>query len=112
MTGQDTLYDKLQVMMAGRPGCHEAAVFGLQGFLLNGNVCCAVDNGQLLVRVASETCQQYLGQPGYQPFYLGGQPLAGWLLVDSSRLSPHELLLWVERACDHVGRLPAKKAGR
>lgn len=94
--------------MAGRPGCSEAAVFGLQGFLLNGNVCCAADRDYLLVRVARETCERHLQQTGYQAFSLGGQSLAGWLLIDSRRMTPHELLLWVERACDHVGRLPAK----
>lgn len=105
MTGRNELHAKLQVLVANKPGISEGIVFGLDGFLLNGNLCCAVDGDALLLRLDRKTYQFALNRSGFSPFLLSGQPLQGWLLVDANCLDAHELLVWVEKACEYVGSL-------
>lgn len=103
---QQTLLENVRVLLAGKPGCRQQTVFGLPAFLLHGRLCCAVDNSRLLVRVDQHSYRQMLDQPAIRPFVLCGQPLTGWLLIDSRALGPHELLVWVEKSCRHVSSLP------
>jgi hypothetical protein len=67
--------------------------------LLHGKMACGVRGDDLIVRVAADTADAALAEPGTRPFDLTGRPMKGWLLVDADgHAEDGDLRRWVDGA--------------
>jgi hypothetical protein len=70
---------------------------------------CGVRGEDLIVRVAADTAEAALAEPGARPFDLTGRTTKGWLLVDpDGRAMDESLRRWVDQALAHARSLPPK----
>jgi hypothetical protein len=71
---------------------------------------CGVRGEDLIVRVAADTAEAALDEPGVRPFDLTGRPMQGWLLVDADgHAEDEDLRRWVDRGLAHASSLPPKR---
>ena len=93
-----------------RPGMVERRMFGGVAFLLNGNMSIGIHGDELIVRVAPDSTQAALKEPGTRVFDITGRPMKGWLLVGGDAIEkPAALSKWVKRGLDFAASLPKKK---
>jgi len=96
-----------------RPGVAEKRMFGGVAFLVNGNMSVGIRGDELIVRVAPETTESAVKEPGVRIFDITGRPMKGWLLVGGAAIAKDAgLSKWVKRGVDFAAALPKKKAGR
>lgn len=84
-------------------------MFGGLAFLMNGNMCCGIQQQALIVRLHPAHAELALAQPHARVFDLSGRPMKGWVLVDAPGLEDDDTLArWLRVALDYAGSLPAK----
>jgi hypothetical protein len=104
------LAERIRKHLAGRKGLTERRMFGGLAFLLNGNVCCGVHHGELIVRLNPAQTGSALAEPHARIFDLSGRPMKGWILVEPAGLASgptgagEVAALW-----DKLRRIPAKE---
>jgi TfoX/Sxy family transcriptional regulator of competence genes len=100
---------RVREVLGERPGLAEKQMFGGLAFLVHGNMACGVRGDDLIVRVAADTAEVALAEPGTRPFDLTGRPMKGWLLVDpDGHAEDEDLRRWVERGLAYADSLPPK----
>jgi TfoX/Sxy family transcriptional regulator of competence genes len=100
---------RVREVLGERPGLAEKQMFGGLAFLVHGNMACGVRGDDLIVRVAADTAEAALAEPGTRPFDLTGRPMKGWLLVDpDGHAEDEDLRRWVERGLAYADSLPPK----
>ncbi|GAC1412043.1 MAG: TfoX/Sxy family protein [Gemmatimonadaceae bacterium] len=106
----ESLAARIRVQLGKRKGLAEKKTFGGIGFLLNGNIACAVRRDEMLVRVAPEKTDEALAQKHTRMFDLSGtRPMKGWILVEQEGLKTDKSLAkWVETGVDYAASLPSK----
>jgi TfoX/Sxy family transcriptional regulator of competence genes len=103
------LATRVRELLDEQPGVAEKQMFGGLAFLVHGNMACGVRGEDLIVRVAADTAEAALDEPGVRPFDLTGRPMKGWLLVDADgHAEDEDLRRWVGRGLAHAGSLPPK----
>ena len=103
------LAQRIRDRMTAVAGISEKKMFGGLAFLTAGNMTVGVYGDGLIVRIAPETMDAALAEPGVQTFDMGGRPMRGWILVASEDLSADdELERWIDRARRYVATLPPK----
>ena len=55
--------------------------FGGFGYLMNGNICVAIWNDMLVIRVGVDAANALMNEPHIRPFDLTGRPMKGWMMV-------------------------------
>jgi TfoX/Sxy family transcriptional regulator of competence genes len=109
MAYDEGLATRVREVLAERPGLAGQQMFGGLAFLVHGNMACGVRGEDLIVRVAADTAETAMGEPGVRPFDLTGRPMKGWLLVDSDgHAEDEDLHRWVDRGLVYAGSLPPK----
>src|SRR6476469_7380000 len=109
MAMDEGLRDDLRTHLAGVDGLVEKKMFGGVGFMWRGNLLCGVMGDDLLVRVAKQDGEYFVGEDGAHPMVMGGRSSKGWILVPMPPTDrPALLTKWVARASAHVETLPAK----
>ena len=84
-------------------------MFGGLCFLLNGNMCCGVTGGDLMLRVGPDRYGECLEQPHAREMDFTGRALKGFVFVGPQGLeSDAELAGWVKLAADFALGLPPK----
>jgi TfoX/Sxy family transcriptional regulator of competence genes len=84
-------------------------MFGGLAFLINGNMSVGIHGNELIVRIAPESMDAALKEPGARTFDLTGRPMKGWLLVGGAGVSnPASLGKWVRRGVEYASSLPEK----
>lgn len=84
-------------------------MFGGLAFLLNGNMCCGVHKGELIIRLDPSSADSYLTLPHARAFDLSGRPMRGWILVAPAGLVDTKALAkWVQIAVTYAASLPPK----
>ncbi len=111
MAFDERLADRVRRQLAKRRGISEKKMFGGIAFLLHGNMCCGVHQGELIVRLNPADTDDALSKPHTRVFDLSaGRPMKGWLLVDSRGVeSPQALAIWIAIGVDYAASLPKKK---
>jgi TfoX/Sxy family transcriptional regulator of competence genes len=103
------LATRVRELLQERPGVVEKQMFGGLAFLVQGNMACGVRGDELMVRVAPDTAEAALGEPGARPFDMTGRPMKGWLLVDADgHAEDDDLRRWVHRGAAYAASLPPK----
>ncbi len=87
----------------------EKKMFGGLSFLIGGNMACGVHGDSLIIRLAPDTTQAALAEPGARPFDMTGRPMTGWILVDRPGYAePGDLEKWISRGVAYAHSLPPK----
>jgi hypothetical protein len=107
MTFDDRLAARIRSQLGKKKGLTEKKLFGGIGFLLNGNLACAVRKDEMLVRVVPEETDEMLVKKHTRLF--GTRPMKGWILVAPEGLKTDKALAkWVETGVDYAASLPPK----
>jgi hypothetical protein len=109
MAYDEGLAARVRDVLGGQPGLAEKRMFGGLAFLVHGNMACGVRGDDLMVRVAADTAETMLGEPGARPSDMGGRPMKGWLLVGpDGNAEDGDLRRWVGRGVSYASSLPPK----
>ena len=112
MAYDEGLATRVRELLLDQPGLVEKQMFGGLAFLVHGNMACGVRADDLIVRVAADTADAALAEPGVRPFDLTGRPMKGWLLVGTDgHAEDEDLRRWVDDpGLAHASSLPAQVA--
>jgi TfoX/Sxy family transcriptional regulator of competence genes len=111
MAFDEKLADRVRRQVGKRNGLSEKKMFGGLAFLLHGNMSCGIHGSELIVRIAPETTESALAEPGTRVFDMTGRPMKGWLLVAGAGLKDDAALAkWVRRSLDYAASLPKKQS--
>ena len=109
MAYDEGLATRVRDVIGDRPGVAEKKMFGGLAFLLRGNMACGVRGDDLIVRLAADSFDAALDEPGTRLFDLTGRPMKGWLLVDADgHAEDGDLRRWVDRGLAFAASLPPK----
>ena len=110
MAYDERLARRVREVMDQRPGVVERRMFGGVGWLVGGNMACAVMRDDLVVRMAPEDADAACREPHVHPFgRAGSRPMRGFVLVEGRALDDAgELAEWVESGAAHAASLPPK----
>jgi hypothetical protein len=107
MAFDEKLAARIRGQLGKKKGLTEKRMFGGLGFLLNGNIACAVRKDEMLVRVVPEQTDKALERKHTRLF--GARPMKGWILVAPDGLKTDKALAkWVETGVDYAATLPPK----
>ena len=109
MAYDDTLAQRVRVILG--PGDHisERKMFGGLAFMLNGNMCCCIERDNLVVRTGPERYEAALTRRHARVFDFTGRPMRGFVYVENEGLEDEASLReWVELAVEFAGSLPLK----
>jgi hypothetical protein len=110
MAFDEALAARIRKKLGKRAGLTEKKMFGGLAFLLNGNMCCGVHGGEMIVRLAPDATDRALRERHTRVFDLsGGRPMKGWILVQPKGLATAAgLSKWVTIGLKYAASLPAK----
>jgi hypothetical protein len=110
MAYDEQLADRVREVVGQRPGVTERKMFGGLGWMLQGNMACAVMGEDLIVRVAPEEMADALREPYAGEFgRMGARPMRGFVMVGSEGLAEDaDLSRWVDRGAARAASLPPK----
>jgi len=107
MAFDERLAGRIRSQLGKKKGLTEKKLFGGIGFLLNGNLACAVRKDEMLVRVVPEETDDALAKKHTRLF--GTRPMKGWILVAPEGLKTDKALAkWVETGVAYAASLPPK----
>jgi hypothetical protein len=87
----------------------EKRMMGSQTFMVDGNMCCSVGKGRLMVRVGPPSYAKALTEPHVTPLEFAGKAPVGYVCIDSLAIgSVHALNSWLKRGLAFVVTLPSK----
>ena len=103
------LAERIRKHIVRQKGLTEKRMFGGLAFLLNGNMCCGVHQGELIVRLDPAQIGSALAEPHTRVFDLSGRPMKGWILVEPAGLADEPALAkWLRFATNFSASLPKK----
>jgi len=109
MAYDEQLAERVRGRLTTFPGVAERKMFGGLAFLLQGNMCCGVVGGELMVRVGRESYEAALHEPHVREMDFTGRPVRGFIYVSAGGLnSDGDIRAWVERGARYAESLPAK----
>jgi hypothetical protein len=109
MAYDEGLATRVRDLIGGQPGLVEKKMFGGLAFLLHGNMACGVYGDGLIVRLAPDTVEAALAEPGTRPFDLTRRPMKGWIVVEPyGHSEDDDLLRWIERGLAYAHTMPPK----
>lgn len=87
----------------------EKKMFGGVGFLLSGNLCFALWEGFLIVRVGPQA-EALLQEEHVHPFDLTGRAMTGWVMVAPDGIdAERDFQRWLMHGIDFAASLPPKE---
>ena len=109
MPYNEKLAERVRALLADEPELSERKQFGGMSFLVAGNFCCGVQNGDLVVRVPPEEAAAALERPHVRPMDFTGRPMKNWLYIAPEGTNTKRALApWVERGRALARTLPPK----
>ena len=109
MTDDELLAGRIRPVLSGRNGFSERKMFGGVCFMINGNMCAGTWKGSLIVRLDKRDHDRTLAEPHTKPANITGRTMKGWALVEPQGVqSEGGLKMWLDRAAEFAGSLPAK----
>jgi TfoX/Sxy family transcriptional regulator of competence genes len=109
MAYDEHLASEVRTQLRGQAGLIDKKMFGGLAFLINGNMSVGVHGDELIVRVAPDSTEAALKEPGARIFDLTGRPMKGWLLIGApATKNPKSLAIWIRRGVEYASSLPKK----
>jgi len=109
MAYDEKLADRLRVVLKRRRGIEEKKMFGGLAFMLNGNMCCGVNQKNLVLRLGKQGAAEALDEPHTREMDFTGRSLKTMIYVRPAGYRRDvNLQRWVARAVDYVKSLPRK----
>ncbi len=103
------LADRIRAAFKRRRNFVEKKMFGGLGFLLSGNMCCAVWKDSLILRLGADQYDDALSEKHVREFDITGRPMTGWVIVEPEGIADDESLReWLDRAYHFCRTLPPK----
>jgi TfoX/Sxy family transcriptional regulator of competence genes len=111
MAYDESLADRIRVVLEGTPLLTEKKMFGGLGFMVGGNMAVAASGqGGILVRVDPTEGEQLIATTAAHPMEMRGRAMSGWLRVHTEDVADDEALEeWVQRGATYAGSLPPKQ---
>ena|ERR1700737_2046213 len=109
MAADEELQARVREHLSTMDGIEEKPIVGGTGFMWQGNLLCGVMADDLLVRIAKDDYDRFIGDEGARPMVMAGKSSKRWILVPKSIVSQDAAMKkWLDRAVGFVGSLPAK----
>jgi TfoX/Sxy family transcriptional regulator of competence genes len=109
MPYDELLAVRMRAALGVLAGLEEKKMFGVVGFLVNGNMACGVHKNNMIVRVGPEKHAWAQAQPHTRPFDMTGRPMSGWVEVEPPGCATESALkAWVDLGLTFAQSLPAK----
>ncbi|WP_270887640.1 TfoX/Sxy family protein [Pedococcus sp. 5OH_020] len=89
------------------PDVEVKPMFGSVGAFVNGNMYAGLFGDDVGVKLDDAGLAELRALPGSGPFGPAERPMGGWASLPAD-LGEEERAAWVERARDHIARLPPK----
>ena len=100
---------RLRQALKRRRGISERKMFGGIAFLLNGNMCCGVNNTDIMLRLGKEGAEKALSKRHIREMDFTGTPLSTMVYLRAAGYrKDEELERWLKRAIDFAKTLPPK----
>ncbi len=105
MTAQAELTERIRQELADQSPVEEKPMFGVRAFMVGDKmVACALKDGGLLVRIASDRHEELLARPGAEQAVMGPKRRdmgPGWIEVSAEAIAGDELSEWIGLALAH-----------
>ena len=109
MAYDEAIADRLRAVLARRNGVTEKKMFGGVCFLVNGHMCCGVNEKNLVLRFGEAGTKAALEEAHTRPFDLTGKTMKTMLFVSpKGHRSDVAMNAWVEQAICFAQGLPSK----
>ena len=109
MAYDETLAQRVRDILGPDDHISERKMFGGLAFMLNGNMCCCVDEENLVVRTGPEQYEAALERPHTRVFDFTGRPMRNFVYLETKGLETEAALRdWVNLAVEFAGSLPPK----
>ncbi len=109
MANDERLIERVRDALGGHAEVSERRMFGVDCFMLDGNLCCGVRADELILRLGDEDLEAALAHPHGRPFDMAPRPMKRWVVMSAAALETDEdLWRWLEPAVDFASSLPPK----
>jgi TfoX/Sxy family transcriptional regulator of competence genes len=99
---------RVRALLADRTDVSERKMFGGLTFMVGGNMCCGVNNDELIVRLDPDHEEEALARPHARPMDFTGRPMRGFITVQPDGLDGDRLDRWVHEAVALAAARPPK----
>lgn len=109
MAYDEALAERIRGVLKGREGVTERKMFGGIAFMVNGNMCCGVTTGEMMLRLGNEGAAAALDEKHTRAMDFTGRPMKSMIYVEPAGYgTDDDLRGWVDRALVFANSLPAK----
>lgn len=109
MAYSEKVAERLRQALKRRRGISERKMFGGIAFLLNGNMCCGVNNTDIMLRLVKDGAEKALSERHTRVMDFTGTPLSTMVyLRPAGYRKDEDLVRWLKRAIDYAKTLPPK----
>jgi TfoX/Sxy family transcriptional regulator of competence genes len=106
----ERLAERVRTTLLARDGVSERKMFGGLAFMIDGNMCVGVMNGDLMVRTTADKYEDAVKRAGARPMDFTGRVSRNMVYVAPAATSrAADLLSWIEVGIDAVNAARAKK---
>jgi TfoX/Sxy family transcriptional regulator of competence genes len=110
MALDEELVDRVRRALVQIDGVDERKMLGGLGFLVDGNVACAVIDDELVVRVGPDEVDDVVERAGVERFDVNGQVMPGFVVVGPEHVDDlHNAAAWVKRGLTFAATLTPKE---
>ena len=111
MAYDEKLAQRVRRLLGPIENIGERKMFGGLAFMLNGNMCCCIEQANLVVRTGPEKYEEALERPHARVFDFTGRPMRGFVCVEETGLGEEAALGdWVNLAFTFAASVPPKQA--
>jgi TfoX/Sxy family transcriptional regulator of competence genes len=109
MAFDESLAERIRMVLDADPALTERKMFGGLAFLLHGNMSVGIVGDELMVRVGPDAYVGALAHPHAREMDFTGKPMRGYVYVDVDGCAEDDdLAAWIDRGLDFAGSLPPK----
>lgn len=110
MAYDETLADRVRILLAQQPVLEEKKMMGGLTFMVNDKMCVGILKEDLMVRIDPEREEEALSQRGCREMDFTKKPMKGFVFVGYEGYETDERLrYWIEMALDFNKRAKASK---
>ena len=109
MAYDESLSERIRVVLNDQPAVTERKMFGGLAFLVAGNMACGIVGEDLMLRLGGDGAEAALDAPPTRPMDFTGRPMKSMVYVAPAGFArEQELRAWVGRGVAYARSLPPK----
>ena len=109
MAFDEALAERIRRILQVHDGVTERKMFGGLAFMVNGNMCCGVQESEIMLRLGNEGAAAALTEPHARAMDFTGRPMKSMIYVGAAGIETEDTLRgWSMRAHAFAEDLPAK----